>query len=58
MNFLDSLPTMNLDGIKPMFPAAPVADKDKPRQLGEDRKTIRRRDKRRHARRAATGRTR
>ena len=45
MNFLDSLPTLDLDGIKPMFPAAAVADKDKPRQLGEDRKTIRRRDK-------------
>ncbi len=45
MNFLDSLPAMNLDGIKPMFPAALVPDKDKPRQLGEDRKTIRRRDR-------------
>ncbi len=44
MNFLDTLPAMNLDGIKPMFPAAPVADTDKPRQL-EDRKMIRRRDK-------------
>jgi hypothetical protein len=45
MNFLDNLPTMDLDGIKPMFPAAPVADKDKPRQLNADRKMIRRADK-------------
>ena len=45
MNFLDSLPTMDLDGIKPLFPAEAVADKDKPRQLNADRKMIRRADK-------------
>lgn len=45
MDFLDSLPAMDLNGVPSMFPAAPVADKDKPRQLAEDRKTIRRRDR-------------
>jgi hypothetical protein len=44
-NFADALPTFDLASIKPLFPAAAVADKDKPRQLNADRKMIRRADK-------------
>ncbi len=44
MSILDNLQSLPVDGLPEIFPAG-VADKDKARQLAEDRKHVRRTDR-------------